>query len=123
MLESNIKNNKTFELFEKVVSDSSKDIRTLYGLKTNFEFIEQNPKQIGEPEPAEEKRFDDLDEAGDDDWESLPIKKKGKAEPVKKAKVEKAKEIAPTGQKSSVFDVSSVSWGPNGSTLAVGYAK
>ena len=97
MLESNIKNNKTFELFEKVVSDSSKDIWTLYGLKTNFEFIEQNPKQIGEPEPAEEKRFDDLDEAGDDDWESLPIKKKGKAEPVKKAKVEKTKEIAPTG--------------------------
>lgn len=50
MLETNIKNNATFELYEKVFNDSSKDIWTLYGLKTNFEFIEQTPKMIGEVE-------------------------------------------------------------------------
>jgi hypothetical protein len=69
MLESNLKNNATFELFEKVVADSSKDIWTLYGLKTNFEFIEQTPKMIGEEDKVVESRKGGYSDEEDDDWE------------------------------------------------------
>lgn len=71
-----MKNSSVYELLEVPINDSSSSIKTLYGLKSNFEFVEASM-----PNTDDEGGERDFEDYGDDDdggLESLPVKSKGK---------------------------------------------
>lgn len=122
ILEQNV-TSRAFDHYEKKASDTLEANSLLYTLTTTFEFTDagagEDEEEGGDETGSFQEYQDDIDEWGD----MQSISKKTKASAVDTSHSKTTQSLLEDESKSLSFDVTSVSWSCNGSSIAVAYGK